>query len=450
MTQRQDFCPFDESVNEPRRTLPSIPRLNRRSVLAGTVLGALGLVRSVRPVPAKAPAEGRALWVNRFEYDSAADIARIMAQAGEAHFNIVYFQVRGAADALYRSKLEPCAVSLCGHLGGTPPYDPLEVAVTEAEKHGLEIHAWLNALSAWPSGSADACKLLTESPPGQPQHLLLEHPDWVVVSKSGQPMACPNDQEYVSFSPAYPGVRAELARVAADLSTRYGIRGIHLDRIRYPGKDWSYDELSLASFGRDPDADPDAWDRFRRDQVNKTVRETREAMQAVDPSLTLSAAVWPVYQDRWGWHASEGFSWFYQDPRGWAGDGYLDVTVPMTYDPITTRRCDRVDWACLLDDHIDGVQRATGRHLYIGIAARNGADEALREIALGRERGVAGFSLYSYSSISSADLWSRLAKGPFKDRADIPRQPWKPSSPNAGDGSGGPATPTVSATPVTR
>lgn len=417
--------------------------LTRRRLVTALLPAAVAAGAIRRSARSEAVAEGRALWVNRFEYESAADIERIMADAGRANFNVVYFQVRGAADAWYPSEIEPCAVSLCGELGGDPPWDPLAVAVAEGTKHGLEIHAWLNALSAWPSGSADVCDLLTESPDSSPRHLLLEHPDWVVVDRAGRPMRCPNGEEYVYFSPAFAGVRERLARVAADVAARYDISGIHLDRIRYPGQDWSYDDASLAAFERDPESDPAAWDQFRRDQVNAAVRETYEALTAVAPGLVLSAAVWPIYQNHWTWRSSEGYSWYFQDPRAWAADGYLDVAVPMTYDPITSDRCGLADWRCLLDDHLEGIQEATGRHVYIGINARNGADEALREIELGRERGVAGFALYSYRLVDGAGLWDRLAGGPFKDKAAVPRQPWKQSSPILGDGTGGPVgTPT--------
>jgi uncharacterized lipoprotein YddW (UPF0748 family) len=54
--------------------------------------------------------EARALWVSRFEYSTAASIAAIMADARRANFNIVYLQVRGVADALYRSDVEPCSI----------------------------------------------------------------------------------------------------------------------------------------------------------------------------------------------------------------------------------------------------------------------------------------------------------------------------------------------------
>jgi uncharacterized lipoprotein YddW (UPF0748 family) len=158
-------------------------RFVRRAHALLLPVGLLAATASVRrtgpaPAPASEPAiEGRALWVNRFEYDSPGDIAAIIAKAAAANFNVIYFQVRGQADAYYRSDLEPCAIRLCGKLGnGYPPYDPLEIAVREAHAQGLELHAWLNAFAAWASptsNTAQFCSMLGESRPGFPRHMLV-------------------------------------------------------------------------------------------------------------------------------------------------------------------------------------------------------------------------------------------------------------------------------------
>ncbi len=381
--------------------------------------------------------EARALWVNRFEYDSAEDIVRIMERAAGANFNIVYFQVRGAGDAFYRSTIEPCAVGLCGRLGGEPPYDPLEVAVEEGTKRGLEVHAWLNALAGWGSGSEESCALLTQPDGEEPRHLLLQHPDWGVIDVDGEPIACPNEVEYVFFSPSHTKVRTQLGEVAADVITRYGVRGIHLDRIRYPGKAWSYDEASLEGFKKDPAAEPEAWDEFRRGLVNKTVKAAFDAIQKVDPSVPLSASVWELYFDRWDWGATGGYEGYFQDPRAWAKDGYLDVAVPMTYDPIDDERCQRADWDCLVEDHVQAIKGENGRHVYAGIAAWHGAEEIRRAVEIGRGHGVDGFSIYSYSQIENEGLWSFLAEEPFKEPATVPPLPWKLDPRLVGDGTDG-------------
>lgn len=387
-------------------------------------LGACATVeRPTRPEPEPSPAaEVRALWVSRFEYDSPARVAEIVAKAARGGFNVLFFQVRGAADAWYRSALEPCAVGLCGRLGGVPSWDPLEVAVREAHARGLQLHVWLNALTAWPSGSAAVCAQLRDSDPGQPTHVLRAHPEWRVVDDSGAPHACPNGDEYVYLSPAIPAVRAHVARVAADLVRRYPIDGVHLDRIRLPGPRFTYDSAALAAFGRDPRADPAAWAAARQRFVELVVRAVADSVRAVRP-VPVSAAVWGVYEDRWGWNASSGRRDYFQDPRAWAAAGILDAAVPMTYVRVQPTYCAPVDWLCLLDDHLQGY-RPTGRAVIAGVRALPewGAEEVLRQIRLARARGAAGVSVYSFSSADAMNLWDALARTVFAYPAAVP--PW--------------------------
>src|SRR5687767_15061864 len=142
-----------------------------------------GPVAPVQPPPPvrSDTVEARALWVSRFEYSTAADISRIMTDAKSANFNIVYLQVRGVADALYASDLEPCSTRLCSKLGGNPTWDPLGHAVSEAKSRGIQLHAWINAFIGWTATSTQTCALLQESDPGKPRHILLENPSFKVV-----------------------------------------------------------------------------------------------------------------------------------------------------------------------------------------------------------------------------------------------------------------------------
>ena len=377
------------------------------------------------PAVTTSTSEARALWVTRFEYDSPTKIATIMTKAKQANFNVVYFQVRGAADAMYRSGIEPCAVSLCGKLGGTPTWDPLAVAVQEAHSRGIQLHAWLNALTAWGSGSSATCDALVESDPGNPRHLLLDRPSWRVKTQAGVFHPCPNGEEYVYFSPGNRGVRTRLARVSADIVRRYSVDGIHLDRIRYPGTAWSYDSASMRLFGKDPAAYPTEWNNFRRSLVDSTVKAVRDSVDLVRPSAVLSAAVWGIYTDRWGWNSSEGFHDYFQHTYPWVRDGYMDVQVPMTYYAIHATYCGFADWARLLDDHLQRTQTWAGKHLYIGIDAGKGAAEVNRQIALARTKGAKGMAFYSYSRVESAGLWTTLASGAFAAPATVPAMTWK-------------------------
>ena len=378
------------------------------------------------PTPVSPAEEARALWVSRFEYASPTDVDSIVARAARTNFNVVFFQVRGAGDAFYDSALEPCAVALCGSLGnGRPSWDPLARAVAAAHARGIELHAWINALSGWGAGSSASCGLLQPSAPGSPDHMLVAHPEWRVVTVAGSTQPCPDTpNEYVYLSPGIPGVRTHLARVAADIVRRYAVDGIHLDRIRYPGQGWSHDTTSLRVFGRDPAAFPADWAQFRREQVALAVRETVDSVRSARHSAVLSAAVWGIWQDRWGWGSSHGYGQYFQDPRAWVAAGSLDVAVPMTYYSIAATPCGLADWACLLDDHLVMQSGSSGRHVYIGIAASRGTAQVLEQIDVGRRRGVKAFALYSYSSVTP-EMRAALAGGPFALPANVPAMPWQ-------------------------
>lgn len=368
--------------------------------------------------------EARALWVTRFDYDSEAKIARIMETAGRAHFNIIYFQARAASDAFYRSSIEPCAALLCGKLGGTPTYDPLEVAVREGHRRGLQVHAYLNALTGRAAGIEGQCKPMPEPQPGNPRHVLLDHPEWIMSDRTGRKLPCPNSEEYVWLSPSFPEVRTRLARVAADIARRYDVDGIHLDRIRYPGDAWSWDAASRAEFGKSPDKYPAEWKAYRTGLVSRMVRETYDSITAVKPGLVLSAAVWQVYSDKWHWKTLAGKTDLMQDYRAWAREGYMDVLVPMTYSRIM-RPCARIDWGCMLEDHLEGDERETGRQMYIGIDAGKGAREIVNQIRFARSRGATGMSIFSFTEADNSGVFRLLEKGVFAERAEVPVMPWK-------------------------
>ena len=85
------------------------------------------------------------------------------------------------------------------------------------------------------------------------------------------------------------------------------------------------------------------------------------------------------------------------------------------------------DWACLLDDHLRGLDQATGRQTYIGIGADRDFAEIERQIALGRQRGAKVFAIYAYSALTTRGHWARLASGPFREPAAVPARPWKPA-----------------------
>ncbi|HVL61839.1 MAG TPA: family 10 glycosylhydrolase [Microbacterium sp.] len=421
------------------------------AVVTATVEGVSGTAE----VTVTNPVEARALWVTRFEFTSGsavdfAKIATIMEKAASANFNIVYFQARAAGDAFYFSDLEPCSPRMCTTLGGTrPAQDPLAVAIAEGNKHGIEVHAWLNAYTGFISGSAFICN--SQFINSTPMNWLKANPDWSMSTKNfttgdiaRQVDNCVGTTEYMWVSPGVPAVRTHLARVAADIARRYGplgLKGIHLDRIRFPGSTFSYDPATQEAFRQETGAYPTSnfqatWSNFRRELVNKGVREVRDSIRAVSPAMVLSAAVFPGYKREGAmatWSASWSHTDLFQDPQAWAQGGYLDVEAPMNYPATATSTswtvkptyCSSLDWTCVMDDHIERIERQSGRHVYVGVGAIKGWAEVQRQLELAHDRSATGVSVYSFSQVDGWNGWALLAAGPFKHKATIPAMAWK-------------------------
>ena len=100
------------------------------------------------PVAFTKDGEIRAMWVVRDSMTSPQKIKNAVALAKKYGFNTLFVQVRGRGDAFYTSQYEPRAEQLA-HTSGD--FDPLEVAVSEGHKAGLEVHAWLNTFLVWHS-----------------------------------------------------------------------------------------------------------------------------------------------------------------------------------------------------------------------------------------------------------------------------------------------------------
>ena len=366
------------------------------------------------PPEPQGPFELRGIWVTRWDYGSAADIETIMDNVHQWGFNAVFFQVRGTADAYYHSALEPWAKGLTGTLGKDPGWDPLQVAVDEGQTRGLEVHAWLNTFPAW-SG--------TSPPPGSdPPHILAAHPEWRMVDADGQPMGWNNSYTWVS--PGIPDVREHIQAVVVDIVGGYDVSGIHLDYIRYAGPDYSNDKWSIDAFTSASQDDPTlTWADFQRSVITEFVSGTYDAISEVAPEVKLSAAVWGIYKDAFGWGGtSEGFYDYYQDSHRWTELGIIDAICPMVYWPLTDPKGGWTDMATLTDDHLSASH---GRHVYIGLKGDQDLGELTNEIEYIRQVGGPGYVVFAYSSLETGDGGQALADSSNQVEADVPPMPWK-------------------------
>src|SRR5690606_852624 len=99
------------------------------------------------------------------------ELIKLLDEHQKTGINAIMFQVRPTADAFFAKGIEPWSKWLSGKQGVAPSpfYDPLEFAITEAHKRGMELHAWFNPYRATMSlaeGDVSA------------SHITKTHPEW--------------------------------------------------------------------------------------------------------------------------------------------------------------------------------------------------------------------------------------------------------------------------------
>lgn len=292
-----------------------------RRVVASAVLATLVALAWGPPLAEESGFEVRAAWVTRWAFKSADDVRSLFGRLAGLGVNTVFFQVRGAADAFYRSSYEPWSDLLTGTLGRNPGWDPLRVAVREGHRLGIEVHAWVNVFTAFQT---------TESgqPPGptEPPHPMLAHPDWIACNREGRAMpilkAAAGDN-YAFFSPTKRDVQDHIKNVISEIVGKYPIDGVHLDYVRFPDSAYSYDAESRVAYLKAALREDLSFAQWRRRELTRFVGEIGRSVEAVRPGTVVSAAVWQVIDS--------GRDTYFQDGVDWVRRGYIDLAVPMIY-----------------------------------------------------------------------------------------------------------------------
>ncbi len=322
-----------------------------------------------------------ALWITRFDWETEAELAAIVTQAIKLGITDLLMQARGAGDALYRSEVAPASAKIAGRLGWMPKWDPLDVVCDLASRHdGVAVHAWVNVLSGWPAGSLEGCDGLEPSQPGFPDHLLIRHPDAVLVDASGEPMPCPNDSDYVWVSARHVDVVREMQAATSELVNRYPLAGIHLDRIRYPTDGW-FDPVD---------------GKRSADGITDLVAEVRDRTPT---DMRVSASIMPDYGAETRGQPDHT-AIFGQDGWAWVEQGLCTDVMPMVYS--TIRAGESWDWAKLTGQHLDALPDGT---CWVALYAEHEPEMLIKQAETFADRPIAGVAWYSARLVDDHDRW---------------------------------------------
>ncbi len=267
--------------------------------------------------------------------------------------NTIVFQVRPTSDAFYLSELEPISGWLTGaqgRWGEQQAWDPLEFVVEEAHRRGMAVHVWLNPYRV--NLSTSPITLLWQN------HIYQSNKDWFWQY---------NGQWY--FDPGLDETRDWICMVVEDIVSRYDIEGIHMDDYFYPypvAKQTIPDAKTFARYPRGFDSIED----WRRDNVNRVIRELHTAIKSIKPEVEFGISPFGVWRNRscdslMGSATRAGLTNYddlYADVLLWMREGWIDYVVPQLYWEIGKPVADYEVLAHWWAEH------AYGCKLYIGMA----------------------------------------------------------------------------------
>ncbi|HRR10299.1 MAG TPA: family 10 glycosylhydrolase [Rhodothermales bacterium] len=336
------------------------------------------------PIAGASPASQQAALRTMFDNLKAAGV------------NAVFFQVRSESDAMYKSALEPWSIYLTGQQGKapSPEWDPLEFAIIEAHKRGMELHAWFNPYRVIRDNAGTYAKAVN--------HISVKKPEWML--KVGN---------VTILDPGIPDARNYIIQVAMDIVNRYDVDGIHYDDYFYPYSGMNNEDLNtFTTYG----SGFRAIDEWRRYNINEFVKKLGEQVRIAKPWVKYGVSPFGIWKSGVpvGITGLSAYSTIFADAVTWMELKWIDYLSPQLYWAFGGGQ-DYAKLAPWWKSVMNGV------HLYPGLGAYRAdsgtagsgtvykADEVPRQLRFNRANGIPGSLLFRANNIDGTRTTQGLA-----------------------------------------
>lgn len=342
------------------------------------------------------------------------EMVALLDQLQSYNMNTAIFQIRPTADAFYKSQFEPSSHWVTGVQGKDMGYDPLQFAIDECHKRGLNIHVWLNPYRInYDTTAYDAYAK---------DHIMLQHPEWTVAYGKAK-----------YFNPGLDEVRGFTCNVVKDIVSNYDIDAIHMDDYFYPYKIAGQEFPDSLTFVQHPRGFTDKAD-WRRNNVNLIIKEINETIKSVKPWVEFGISPFAIWRNNTedprgsATKAMTNYDGLYADILLWQKEGWIDYVLPQLYFNIGYPIA---DYAVLSDWW---SKYNYGANVYVGLAPYKVSKKAKqkqwhttkelnRQVRRNTEdpniKGEVYFSSKSFFS-PELNLKNKLAKAEYKTLTIVP------------------------------
>ena len=291
----------------------------------------LGPARVVARAAGEAPIRG--YWITRDSLGSLDAIRRSVASARANAFDTIFVPI-----------------TLTDGDNAPNGFDGVRECIRESRERGLHVQAWIDV---------NRVARVDEFPASR-AHVIYEHPEWLMIPRelaSAMMSIDPRGPAYLGqlsrwtranqsridglyISPLDPDAASYLTKLVTAAVQRYGVDGVYLDALRFPGSDFDYSRHAIDLFRADErprlpirerarldeieaidpfgyvSEFPTEWTTFRETRLTALITRVHAALKAVNPSLTITVNI-PVDD---GSARAEHF----QDWRSWIAARLVD------------------------------------------------------------------------------------------------------------------------------
>ena len=263
-------------------------------------------------------------------------LCAVLDELAAAGINMVFLETFYHGMTVYKTALVPYYTGFENFDYGEYP-DYLTAFATEAQKRGIEVHAWVESFYLGVS---------EETP------LVKYFPDWLLKNEQGGIRHKTEGASlggYIFLDPANSDARAYLVKFYDEMLKKVpALCGLNLDYIRYPvsdfysGTDTGYTASAMTEFAElynlslNESTTPAAfkqqiksnslvekWTDYRAGKVTEFVKQVAETVNESHRDRIISIAVHP--------DIANAYNQKKQDFITWVESGYIDVVTPMVY-----------------------------------------------------------------------------------------------------------------------
>ncbi len=330
--------------------------------------------------------EMRGTWIARNSLSSKEALAQAMDSLANNNFNIVYVNAWSRGYPLWQSDVfqQETGIRIDPEYTGR---DILAEAIAEGHRLGLHVEAWFEYgfVGGWTGNQ----------PPGVKGPIFQAHPDWVAKKVDGSEI---DGSNFYWMVHTHKKVQDFLISLATEVTRKFDLDGIELDRIRYSSLQYGYDSYTDSLYRSEHNGNPPPinyqdpnWLRWRADKLNDFAKRIRDSIKAVNPKMNISNAPSLYSSNSYTSYQSFAQDWVY-----WVNNNFVDNVQVQSYVNTPTFFGSILDYIPSLVANINKV--------FPSFAVKPGSstltnEEVKQFINITRSKGYKGNSIWYYTDL---------------------------------------------------